>query len=239
MQVFLDRAEIRRQLRASLGQTTDEGLATMNRAKLDVEIMQACLQAHADMRPLRGQIERTIDVGIQQSLIPYPADAGPGSMTSAAVWDASGSVYCPLRRKARQVEGSDDQALIAGGATMDKIVGTPEWIAEEADGWRLYPTTDKAYRVRVYYAKRQAFSNDEELSTVDAMLILSYALYLETRTYDDVQAQRHLSDYQARKASLKGFEQTGAAIAYDPDCTFDDDERVDDPPQYDTRPVRQ
>jgi hypothetical protein len=239
MQQFLDRKEIRRLLRASLGQTTDEGLATMNLAKLDVSIMQACLQAHADMRPLRGQVERTIDVGIQQSLIPFPADAGPASLTTAAVWDATAEVYRPLRRKAREVDGADDQALVAGGATMDAIVGMPQWIAEEAEGWRLYPTTDKAYRVRVYYAKRQAFTNDEELSTVDAMLILSYALYLETRSYDDTQAQRHLGDYQARKAALKGWEQTGAAIAIDPDCTFDDDERLDDPPNYDTRPARQ
>lgn len=239
MQVFLSRLEIRRQLRASLGQTTDEGLATMNRAKLDVSIMQACLQAHAEMRPLAAQIERTFDLGIQQSLIPYPADAAPGSLTTAAVWDATAEVYRPLRRKAREVDGADDQALILGGASMTAIAAMPEWIAEEKDGWRVYPTTDIAYRVRVYFGKRQAFTNDDELSTVDAMLILSYALYLETRSYDDAQAQRHLGDYQQRKMALKGWEQTGAAIAYDPDCTFDDNERLDDPPNYDTRPARQ
>ncbi len=240
MQVFLDRAEIRRQLRASLGQTTDEGLATMNRAKLDVAIMQACLQAHADMRPVRAQVSATFDLGIQQSLVPYPDDAGPGSLTEAAIYDSEANAYVSLRRKRRREINSDDQALIAGGATMEEVVGFPRWIAEESEGWRVFPTTDIAYKLRVQYAQRQIFTDDGELSTVDAMLILSYARYIETRSYDDEQAQRHLGDYQARKASLKGFEQTGASISYDTDADFDTDPDIaDEPPHWDVSPARQ
>lgn len=240
MQVFLSRLEIRRQLRASLGQTTDEGLGTSNRAKIDVTIQQACLQAHADMRPLRAQIQATFDIGIQQSLIPYPADAAPGSLAEAAVWDAEGRLYLPLRRKRRMVANSDDQNLVLGGSAMTEIAAMPKWIEETAQGWQLYPTSDQAYKIRVHYAKRQAFTDDNELSTIDAMLVLSYALYLETRVYDDAQSQRHLSDYHQRMASLKGFEQTGASISYDADADFDQDcDAGDEPPRWDTRPARQ
>lgn len=240
MQVFLSRREIRRQMRASLGQTTDEGLGGMNRDLLDTHIHAACLQAHAEMRPERAQRQETIELGIQQSLYQYHEDAGPGSLIEAAVYDAVGKVYLPLRRKRRAAINSDDKALATGGADLAAVTGMPKWISEEATGWRFFPTTDIAYSVRITYALRQVFNDDDEQSTVDGQLVLAWALHLETRVYDQAASERHLSDYKQRLALLKGWEQTGASISYDADADFDQDpDYGDEPPRWNTAPSRQ
>jgi hypothetical protein len=240
MQVFLSRKEIRRQMRASLGQTTDEGLAGMNRDKFDTFIQTACLKAHAELRGVNQQREATFDLGIEQKLVEYPDQAGPGSLIEAAIYDSVGKGYWPLRRKTRRAHLSDDQAAAAGGADFAAEKGMPKWIEETKDGWSVYPTTDQAYKLRVQYVIRQAFTDDDEESTVDAQLILSYALHLETRTYDAEASKQHLADYRERLVNLKGWEQAGAAISYDADADFDQDpDYGDEPPRWDTRPSRQ
>lgn len=236
MDLFLPRSEILRQLRSILGVASSDVIAShvgdqhvtfvQNAAR---EVALACKWIN-----LRGEV--TVDVQEEQQLVDYPESAGPGSCLGLAVWD--NGEYYPLREKSIPVAASADQLEAAGEPTFSEILQRPTHF-EQGLQVRLWPPTDKPYKLRFRYQRPVEMPTEESLSLVDAQAIILRAAGMAFEVMGDYQlADRNTKRSNDRIAKLRAFHQGNQDLQLNRDADMAEDEHlVVERPRWDTRPT--
>lgn len=240
MQILLTRQEIRRQVRAMLGQQTTEGTAAGDLDQLNAFIDAASIKAHIDCKWILSERRATVALGMEQYQIAYPADTGVGSVLEVGVWDEDVGEYLPLEQRILPSALDLDKLVAAGGEAFQRVQARPRFYQQRADGIFLWPPNDQTARdLRLAYHVRKTFLNDQQTSTVDAMLIIYWTLSLKRDSVGDVEGRQFAQGlYADQKAKLMGWANTGRAVQFNQAAVIGD--REDDPtrprPNYDTRP---
>lgn len=217
MQLALTRQEIRRQMRAHLGQTMVEASAAHTAERYNVFIDSAALKVQADCAWLSAQQRVTLDLTSEQYKLAYPANAAVGSVTEVALYESGASAYVPLRARDLNLLYDFDQLEAAGGSAYDAIQGEPRHWQQRGDFIYFYPPNDDtARKVRLRYNLRATFPTDATVSTVDGEAIVFWAASLAFQALqqaDEVGAMRAL--YADRIALMRGWQNTGERVSVD------------------------
>jgi hypothetical protein len=236
----LTREEIRRLMRAHLGQATSEALAGQTQPQYNAYIDTAQLWVAGECRWRSGTQRATLDVGAEQRLIAWPADAAVGSLISAAITTGAGTPYTPLEIRPIPVHADTDLEEAEGGTTFDAVQSAPRYIEGRADGLHLWPVNDSTPRkLRIEYQTRRRFTADGQLSVYDGQAIMLYATALAWKAAgDDRQHELFLGMARERIGTLRAAQNTGAAIRADNGVHFGayDEELARRMPNWDTRP---
>jgi hypothetical protein len=225
MDVHLQRVEIRRQMRAMLGQTTDESLAAQTAEQYNAFIGAATVKAMADARWYALERRADISLGVEQYKVPYPSGCTPGGVRSAALWDPGVSAYIPMTRKRIPLADDVEQQEAAGGSTFQAVQGTPRSFEPRGDFIYLWPVNDSTTgrMIRLEYYVSTAMTADSDLSPVDGMLILYFATSMACGAMADREReQQFMALYADRLAQLRGWHATGERLAMLNSGAYDD-----------------
>lgn len=239
MELPLTRVEIRRLMRAHLGQQTSEALAGQTGDQYNAFIDTASLAVFAESRWLSAQRRTTVDLGAEQYKLAWPADAAVGSLLAAAITTGAGVAYTDLEKRPFPVRTDTDLEEAEGGATYDAVQGTPRYIDPRGDGLYLYPVNDSTPRkVRLHYVVRQRMTTDAQTSICDGQAIMLHAVALAWQAHgDERNADVYMAQYRERIASLRAWQNTGRRIAIDEDARMGDEpDEFAAWPRWDTSP---
>lgn len=241
MEVRLARQEIRRLMRASLGQAEAEATGGENTSQLNAMIDMAALEMHNDGPWPVAEIRVTIDLGAEQYKFAYPANCDLGSVREVAMCNADSGVsqYQPLIQRPLPAWLDTDQQEAAGGATYDGVQGEPCYWNQRGGYVYLWPVNDSTLRkIRLACQPRITFATDAQVSVVDGQAIFYKALALYYGSIEDIyNTERWEKMYSKRCATLRGFQSSNRAMNLDDSANSDD---FADPfrpvPNWDTRP---
>lgn len=232
MELYEARGTIRQQL---LVLCNENPLTATSGAILDqrnAQIDAASLKAAQDCRFSAPTGRVTLDLGIQQNVLNYPAGLSPGDIIDVAVYDSTlggGGIngYIALEKRSAPPVADQDQEQAAGGTTFSGVCGIPQFWWEEAGQIHLWPYSDIAYKIRIRFAKALTFANDNVVSIIDAQLIIYYAAFLVRKAkHDDDGAQHWLGLYTDRMRAVKAWQATGEKVALVSDASFDESEEA-------------
>lgn len=238
MELPLTRVEIRRLMRAHLGQQTSEALAGQTGDQYNAFIDTAALAVFAECRWLSAQRRATVDLGASQYKIAWPTDAAVGSLIAAAITEGAGTAYTDLELRPFPLRTDTDLEEAAGGDTYAAVQGTPRYIDPRGDFLYLYPVNDStARKVRLQYSVRRRFTSDAETSICDGEAIVLRATALAWQAAgDDRQADVYMAQFRERIGALRAAQNTGRRIAIDEDARMGDEPDEFALPRWDTTP---
>lgn len=239
MEIYLNRQQIRQQMRALLGQTTNEATGGQTLDMFNAYIDRAQMKAIGDQVWLVDEIRVTVDLGQEQYKLAYPADMAVGSVKEIGVYDETSQSYTMLIRQDLGVNLDFDQLEALGGDDFDAIQDEPQWWQQRGDYIYLYPPNDSTPRkIRIRGARRKTFANDQQQSSVDAEAIIYWATALAwAGMKDEEQATRYQGLYVDRIGALRANQNSGRSLPVDETADFDEDAmRYAPGPRWDTRP---
>lgn len=237
MDVFLPRSEIVRLVRSLLGMATSDVIATQV-GEQHVAFVQLAAEAVAlECRWITTRGEVTLDLEERQQLLNYPENGGPGCVESMGVWDEGSQTYYPIHAKVIPVTGSLDQLEAAGGDDFAIALGRPQW-HEQGLQIRLWPASDKPYKIRVRYRRPVNLPTADSVSIVDAQAIVYWAAAMALDLEDPQAATKMHKRAEDRIKKLRGFHQGNLDVQLNPDADMAEDEHLTvERPRWDTRPT--
>lgn len=222
METHLPRSEIVRLVRAILGIQTSSALAAMVEEQHVAAVQAAALKVSQDCRWVNAQRRVTVSIGIAQYLVNYPQDCGPGSVLGVAVYDTDR--YIPLAQAIIPISLDVDQAVIAGGATLEAILDRPRAF-QQLEQITLWPPARQAYPLRIEYMHPMGLPLATSISVVDAQLIQFWAASMISAQMGDTERQRYYATlYADRFGSLRAWQAAGTAFALDSEADLAEDE---------------
>jgi len=226
MELYLPRREIVRQMRAHLGLATDAQLAAAVQAQHLAAVSAAALRVQGECSWSNLVARVTVTLGAEQNVLNYPSDSRPGSIRGIAVY--ASDRYYALEPRVLPVQTDTDQEVIVGQPTLARVLGRPNFY-QQRDQIYLYPRSDQAYPVRIEYTKRVEMDTDDEVSIIDAQLIIFAAAVTVAATMgDEVQAKYFSGLYDERMRMLRGWQQAGTRFAMDSEADFAEEEFIRD-----------
>jgi hypothetical protein len=239
MELHLTRDEILRQVRSMLGIQMDSGLSSQVDDQHTSMVNAAALKVQQDCGWVNAQKRVTIMLGQAQSTISYPDACGPGAVRGIAVWDPDAKRYYPLEARVIPVQADQDQLRALGGEDFTGAQGRPRYYQQRAQ-IELFPTSDKAYPLRIDYLARATMSNAGDVSIVDGQLIIfAAASMISQQSGDPIQAKYYEVLYGDRRNALMGWQSEGTRFAMATEADLGEDEfaREDLFPSWDRRPT--
>jgi hypothetical protein len=237
MDIFLPRSEIVRQMRALLGMATSDVIATQVGAQHVTFVQLASEEVATECKWVTTRGEVTLDLQEEQQLLDYPEDAGPGCVESMGVLDSTALTFSPIHPAVIPVTASLDQLEAAGEPLFKDCQGIPLWF-EQGLQIRLWPASDKPYKIRVRYRRPANLPTDGSMSIVDAMAIIYTAAAMALDLEDPQAAAKMEKRAAARIRKLRSFHQGNLDIQLNPDADIGEDEHLTiERPNWDTRPT--
>lgn len=237
MELHLPRDEILRQVRANLGIQTAGQLASHIGEQQLVAIDQAAIKALQECTWVNAQGRVTVDLESEQDTLDYPENGTPGCVRAMAVYD--GGKYWPLQPRIIPVHADTDQEQEAGGPTFKAVQGRPR-VYEQRNQIKLWPYSDKPYKVRIDYLRQVTMPQPNSVSIVDAQLIIYLASsMLATQMDDERMAKYYMNLYQDRRLALQAWQSQGTTFSMSTEADLAEDEvNIElSVPNWDRRPT--
>jgi hypothetical protein len=237
MDQFLPRSEIVRQVRAILGMATSDVIATQVGEQHVLFVQMAAEEVATECKWITTRGEVTLDLQEEQQLLDYPENGGPGCVEAMGVWDEGSNTYYPIHATVIPVTGSLDQLEAAGEPTFQIAQGRPSRF-EQGLQIRLWPASDKPYKIRVRYRRPANLPTPASMSIVDGLAIVYRAAAMAMDLEDPLMAKKLEARAAMRIAKLRGFHQGNLDIQLNPDADMGEDEHLTvERPRWDTRPT--
>jgi len=237
LELHLTRSEILRQARAMLGLQTDNSLSTQIEEQHVVAVRAAAVTVARECSWVNAQARVTVDLGIEQDTLNYPAGCGPGSIRDAAVYDAD--MYVRLIPRIIPVNADRDQEQAEGGATFDGVLGRPKYI-EQRDQIKLHPPSDKAYKIRLDFLRAIDLPTADSVSIVDGMLVVYATASMLARQMGDTDSAAYYGGlYTDQRNKLMAWQSQGSTFAMSTEADLSEGETfpLDDAPNWDRAPT--
>lgn len=237
MELKLSRSEILRQVRGMLGIQTDNTLATQVQEQHIIVVQASAIKAAQECAWVNSQARVTVDLGAEQDTLNYPESGAPGSVRAMSVYDADR--YFHLDPRIIPISADQDQEKLAGGATFQGVQGRPRYFEQRAQ-LKLWPYSDKAYKVRIDYVRQMNLPSNESVSIIDAQLIIYGAASMLSRQMSDTDSAVYYAGlYNDRKMALAGWQSQGTtfAMSSEADLGEDDTPGIDPAPSWDRTPA--
>jgi hypothetical protein len=217
---YLSRDEIIRRAKARLGFSTNAGQSALAQAEFEELARAAALFVYSDHEWGITRQETRVTVGIDQTVIDYPAGTTASDLISAAIWD--GTRYVPLLER-----------FIPSSMTQDPLVdeGEPASVANRAMP-RYYekrgqiliaPRPDQEYEIKLVHTMSPDLATGATVSIVDAELIILRMIRDKRAAMGDMDlSQMAAQDYAERRAILVRRSSSAHAVqrnaGYRADC---------------------
>lgn len=175
MEIFATRQEIRRRMNARMGFTTNSSQAPLNLEQHNEFIRAAAAQVLQDCPWQNTMRETRVTVGIDQRFLNYPANATGSNILGVAYWNTDQKRYLPILRS-RITARHDDEPLVDEGepASVDNR-GSPLLYEPKAQ-IEIWPRPDQSYELKIDHTVSPQMGSEDELSIVDAELIILAAM---------------------------------------------------------------
>lgn len=224
MQVALPRSEIVRLVHAHLGEQTSFALGSQTSEQTLAAVGAAALKALQDCRWVTTLNQVTVDLGAEQNVLNYPAGVNAGSVSGLAVYDTDAQVYYPMEKRVIPVWASQDQQQIAGGDTFESVKARPRYW-QELTQIKLWPYSDKAYKIRVEYMANASLPLDSSMSLTDGQLIVYMAASMLATQRENFDMAKYMAGmYMDRLMGLRAWQSAGNRFALDPNADLGEDE---------------
>lgn len=160
---------------ARLGHTTSNAQAPLVMDQFNEFIRAACDEVYSRCEWVRTTQESTATVGIDQRFVNYPANCGPENILQIALWDASAERYLSLQRTHIPAELDDEPLVEEGEPASVPGRGKPDRyeLKAQIEIWRR---PDQEYRLKIDHTLNPNFEDDDQVSTVDAELIILWSM---------------------------------------------------------------
>ncbi len=237
MEIRLPRNEIQRLVRAHLGIQTNSALSTQLNEQHVAIINAAALKAQQECAWVNAQRRVTVDLQAEQDTLNYPDNAGPGSVRGMVVFEDDR--YYILTPRIIPLKADQDQQQAAGGEDFKAAQGRPLYF-EQRDQIKLWPYSDKPYKVRIDYLAPVQMAADASVSIIDAMMIVYASCAMIAQQRGEPESARFFAgQYDDRKRALMGWQSQGTTFALNTEADLAEDEfiREDQIPQWDRRPT--
>jgi hypothetical protein len=237
MEIRLPRSEILRQVRACLGMQTTSELASQLDEQHIVAINAAAIKVQQECGWVTNQGRVTVDLQSEQDTLDYPEACGAGGIRGMAVFDEER--YYPLDPRIIPVHADQDIQQAAGGEVFKAVQGRPKYF-EQRNQIKLWPFSDKPYKVRIDYIRPVTMPAATSVSIVDGMLIIyAAASMISVQRGDDRMAAYNAGLYADRKSALMAWQSQGTRFAMSTEADMGEDEFIRDDlvPNWDRRPT--
>lgn len=213
-------------MRAHLGLATGNQLAAAVHEQHIAAVNDAALRVQGECGWANLVARTTVTLGAEQNVLNYPSDSRPGSIRGVAVY--TNDRYYALEPRVLPVQTDTDQEVEEGQPDLERVLGRPNFY-QQRDQIYLYPRSDQAYPVRIEYLQRVEMNTDDEVSKVDAQLIvLAAASTVASIMGDKDQAAFYEAKYQERMRTLRGWQSAGTRFAVDSEADFAEEEFIRD-----------
>lgn len=227
MEIHIPRDEILRQTRANLGIQTTSELGDQVAEQHVVAINQAALKVQQECGWVNAQGRITVDLQAEQDTLDYPENSGPGSVRAMSVYDPASERAWPLDPRIIPVQADMDQQQLAGGALFKSVQGRPRYY-EQRNQIKLWPYSDKPYKIRIDYVRPVTMPTPNSVSIVDGMLIIYMATsMIATQMNDPRMAAYYYGLYTDRKNALMAWQAQGTTFAMSTEADLGEDEAFD------------
>lgn len=224
MEIYLSRQEIRRQMRAHLGQVDSEAQAIQTGDQYNVFINLAARKVAMDRHWQASETRTTLIIGAAQNNLSYPPGVSCGGISDVSVWDPIGNEYCKVHARRIPNRMDQDQEQIIGGETFTAVQGRPRLYDQRSPNWFVWPFTDQSYKLRVTGTLSPLLNDDADLSVVDGGLIVLYGTFLAFCAQNEViQQQVYKGLYDEALIDLTARESSGEDVITDRSCDMSDD----------------
>lgn len=226
-------------MRASLGIQTSSELGSQVAEQHIVAINQAALKVQQECAWVNAQGRVTVELQAEQDTLNYPEDSGPGSVRAMSVYDIQGERAFPLDPRVIPVHADKDQQQAAGGEVFKSVQGRPRYY-EQRNQIKLWPYSDKPYKIRIDYLRPVQMPEPNSVSIVDGMLIVYAATAMvATQMNDPRMAAYYVGLYVDRKNALMAWQSQGTTFAMSSEADLAEDEAFDSSlmPHWDRRPT--
>lgn len=237
MELHLSRDEILRQVRAMLGIQTDNSLSSQVAEQHVVAVNAAATKAAQECRWVNAQGRVTVDLGIQQDTLDYPEGQGPGTVQAVAVYE--NNRYYPVDPRIIPIHADQDQQQAAGDGEFQSVQGRPRYY-EQRGQIKLWPFSDKAYKVRIDYLRPIQMNSGSSVSIIDAQLIIYGAASMLAKIMADSEMATYYADlYTDRMHALMAWQSQGSTFALQSEADLGEDEFLNSDlvPVWDRRPT--
>ena len=233
MQLPLPRSEIVRQVHAYLGEQTNFALGSQTSEQVLTAVNGAAYKVQQDCRWVNLLKQITVLLGNEQNVMNYPDGVNAGSITGMAVWgdysdtfDDGNLRYYAMEKRIIPVLASQDIQQAAGGAAFDQVKGRPIYW-QELDQIKLWPYTNRQYKVRIEYLQNAYLPLDSSVSITDGLLIVYMAASMvATQRENPDQAKYLLALYADRMMALRAWQSAGNRFALDSQADLGEDEFI-------------
>lgn len=226
-------------MRASLGIQTSSDLGSQVGEQHIVAINQAALKVQQECGWVNAQGRIDVDLQAEQDTLDYPENSGPGSVRAMSVYDADGQRSFPLDPRIIPVHADKTQQQLAGGDLFKSVQGRPRYY-EQRNQIKLWPFSDKPYKIRIDYLRPVTMPDPNSVSIVDGMLIIYMATsMIATQMNDPRMADYYRALYVDRKNALMAWQSQGSTFAMSSEADLGEDEAFDTSlmPHWDRRPT--
>ena len=231
----MPRSEVVRLVHAHLGEQTSFALGSQTSEQTLAAVQSSTFKVMQDCAWVTTLTQVTVDLGAEQNVLNYPAGVNAGSVTGLAVYDTDAQRYYAMEKRIIPVWASQDQAQIAGGEQFDSVQGTPRFW-QELTQIKLWPYSDKAYKVRIEYRANATLPLDSSVSLTDGpLLVYMAASMVATQRENFDMAKYMVSLYQDRLMALRAWQSSGNRFALDSQADLGEDEvnLYDNVPRWD------
>lgn len=245
MELHLSRDEIVRQVRAHMGEQTNNALGSATSEQTIVAVQAAALKVQQDCRWVNAIAEVTVTLGTAQNRLNYPEGGGPGSINEIGVFDegsgdppGKGKYYRVIER-AIQVIAAQDQQQEAGGDVFTDVQDRPRYY-QQRDQILLWPYSNKEYKVRIQYQRQFTLPLGSSVCIVDGQLIIYWAASMLSMQRENPEMAAYMArQYQDRLGQLKGWQGSGSTFAMDSEADLGEQELFNDEniPRWDRNPT--
>jgi hypothetical protein len=235
VELHISRDEILRQVRGSLGIQTSSDLGSQVAEQHIIAINQAALKVQQECGWVNAQGRVTVPLQAEQDTLNYPEACGPGAIRAVSVYEIESERSFPLAPRVIPVHADVDQQQAAGGAVFQGVQGRPQFY-EQREQVKLWPFSDKPYKIRFDYVRPVQMPTPNSVSIVDGQLIVYMATSLiATQMNDERMAAYYASLYVDRRNALMAWQSQGTSFAMSTDADLGEDEGFDasSPPNWD------
>lgn len=227
MEVYLARGEIRRRVLARMGTVTNDTQSAMHFEKLNEEIRSAAQHVYAECHWASALREHEFTIGVDQRFVNYPTGATAGSIRSVAIWDDASHCFYALMRRWIDVTHDNDQLeremldadaagdtdLVASLSALDESQRARPVYWQGKQQIELWPSADAHYHGKIDYVVTPDLNSDDDVSVVDAELIILWALAeMYDWQGDDAQSEKQLRKFTNRLNRLKAWQNSGESF---------------------------
>lgn len=223
MEIFLNRGEMRRRLRARLGTVTNDAQAGMAGDQHNELLRSASLEVYGELKHAQAKRETEFTIETGQRYVNYPANCTPGNIISIAIWDEDELRFVHLSkhrvtpmRDDDQIERMITEANDEGDtdeverltAFRDDQYDRPQFY-EFKSQLELWPKADKKYYGKIDHTVSPDLNSDDDVSVVDSEAVILFALSEAFAMQgDDVMAKATMAKATMRIGKLRAFQHT-------------------------------